>query len=404
MRSRLVCAAVVALLVLMLTASAYAGVAREYEVMKPNHSDLYFHRAMGISDSGIVYGGATQIGTQEYGVYRYNVHTGAAEFTNQMHAARDINNSGAVVGLYNARNGENQYCVWNANGSVSDLSQMRLSSFPEVSINDSGYVMGERNTQLNDTQSPYFVWEAESGVSNAPTPNVPGFWLVNDFNNKDYFLGKMTTGTIVIDGSSPPIDDLPGTPHIIDSADSREAIWSADGDYIEIDIPDEYLYPASYTTSQCLYMNDLNQVAGRIKSGDYNHIFRWDSSTGVVDITAGVIGDLYCADFNNAGQVLIEGTLWNGPEAVGVHYIWDAEDGLVEVENLIDPASDWVLGNFRGFNSDGWIVSGAWNQVTHESCDIVLRPLTTPEPGSILAIAVGLIGLAGFTTRQRTPR
>ncbi|MEN6357202.1 MAG: PEP-CTERM sorting domain-containing protein [Armatimonadota bacterium] len=393
--------ALVCAFVVLAAAPVCAKVASKYEVVDiVGTQDIYINTALGINNSGVIYGSAYQRSTSTWGIYRYNTTTGATGFTDQMHIARDINNSGAIVGFYSMRNGEDQYCVWNADGSITDLPHMQVSYYlsgSNTSINDSGVVLGNSNGSILSRTST-FIWTQGTGISAPPLPAGSDVWTVNGFNNNGYYLGTYQKGlnTIISDVPIPLPDIVDGPPYVYSVPEYRDAIWSGDGSYSEI------LSPAENQTLRCNFLNDQNQVTGTIYSGNNEtHVFLWSSADGMLDITPGVGNDFWCDALNNNGQVLLEGCTHIGDTYTGGNYIWDADDGLVSVQNLIDPESGWHLENFRGINDNGWIVSGAYNEITHESRDIVLRPITTPEPGSVVALIAGLVGLAGFASRRK---
>lgn len=368
--------ALICAFLVLAAAPVCAKVASKYEVVNiAAPQDIYINTISGINNSNTIYGSAYQRSTSTWGVYRYNIDTGKTDFTDQMAFVGDMNSSGAIVGYYTMRNGTYQYCVWNADSSITDLPHMQSSIDLSSSINNSGDVLGQSSGSILRRTSS-FIWNPGSGVSTPPLPSSTDVCNITDFNNNGYYLGRHFS---------------PG-----DSESGINAIWSGDGSYYEIKNPNKS------QSQKCEFLNDKNQVAGTSYYGNNEtHVFLWSAADGMLDLTPGVGNNYWCNALNNNGQLLLAGGSLIGGAYVGGDYIWDADDGLVSAQDLIGPGSAWQVVNCRGINDNGWIVSSAINQITVNGGDIVLRPITTPEPGSVVALIAGLVGLAGFASRRK---
>lgn len=129
---------------------------------------------------------------------------------------------------------------------------------------------------------------------------------------------------------------------------------------------------------------------------------------------------------NNRGEVVGRSAGGSGSRA----FLWSAEDGMVNLNQLIDPESGWILDVASGINDSGMIVgTGRINGVSRA---FLLTPLgsgsngpgggpigplnppgsgnpnhhVTPEPGSIVLALLGAGGLGsvGWIRRRRKGR
>lgn len=364
-----------------------SGVANaKYDVQMIYNDSISLPTIIGITNSGVICGkGNTSIGCK-WGVFRYYVDTNKTEFTDQMLDASDMNNTGTVAGFYSKRNGDKQFCIWSANGTITDLpmvTNLGSGCYDYARINDAGKVIGHSNSFPGFD----FVWDATSGKSSPVKPDN-WKWSAIDINNFGSYLEKNETWSPTgLFGGSSSINNL-----------STNAIISENGVYHEID---------NNSKTKWMFLNDRNQVAGIEKADGYTHVVQWDSIRGKVDITAGENCNYSCLAQNNLGQILLKGGITVVDSTPGLqllypnYYVWDAIGGLQSISDLIGIGNGFQISSCQAINDKGWIAGYGWNNATHNEQLFLLRPLTTPEPGSVISILVGLIGLGGLAAKRR---
>lgn len=72
--------------------------------------------------------------------------------------------------------------------------------------------------------------------------------------------------------------------------------------------------------------------------------------------------------------------------------VWNLNDGLVDMNTLIDPDSNWILTSAKDINDLGWIVGQGYHNGVYTS--FLARPTeAVPEPASVTILALGVGGL-----------
>jgi probable HAF family extracellular repeat protein len=105
-------------------------------------------------------------------------------------------------------------------------------------------------------------------------------------------------------------------------------------------------------TATAVALNDLGQVtgsAGVTADGRIFHAYRWNQSTGMVDLTSTMRRNSQAADINEKGQVA--GTvIGTGPGLLSHGFFWSTQTGLLDIGQL--DAYSWAT----AMNDNGTIV------------------------------------------------
>ena len=102
--------------------------------------------------------------------------------------------------------------------------------------------------------------------------------------------------------------------------------------------------------------------------------------------------DVHALDINYYGQVV--GSYGNDPGGTGRAFLWDIANPNSMLHLLIPGVGDPYGSYAEGINDDGFIV-GRY-KLTNSGPDYYFLATPVPEPGTILLLSSGLIGLIGL--------
>lgn len=134
-----------------------------------------------------------------------------------------------------------------------------------------------------------------------------------------------------------------------------------------------YPLPGADYVSPATGINSSNQVVGQTAyvGGDftYFHAYLWSKGKGMTDL--GVLGSGPASSqaqaINDNSQVVG----WSGSSA----FIWSQEQGMVDLNTLIDPNSGWVLNSANSITNNGLIAGSG--MINGESHAFLLTPKTS---------------------------
>jgi probable HAF family extracellular repeat protein len=124
---------------------------------------------------------------------------------------------------------------------------------------------------------------------------------------------------------------------------------------------------AESSYSEAYAINNLGQVVGLFVTADDEwHGFLWENGE-MRDL--GDLGIFGYASINDHGEVVVDSGPW----------IWDADNGLRDVNDLIPPASGWVIESLSDINNAGEIVG--WGLHGGQTRAFLLTPVETAQIG-----------------------
>ncbi len=288
-------------------------------------------------------------------------------------SAASINNHDQIVGSSRNASGASHAYLWDGTHGMQDLGIMQEgSSGGAYAINDAGQVVGVEISMLDVTMYG-FLWDSSEGMRNldmvdgqqavaAEDINNSGQvvgWLYEDYAYTDGFLWDPTDGMQTLasvcgqQGLACAINDSGQICAM--SLDYMSAFfWDSDSEIYTIinDSEDDWFYvPAS--------LNNSGVVVGYYYQGLDVRGFIWNEEDGFQEL-ATLGGTSRAFDINNAGQVV--GSSVPEDSDVAHAFYWDADTGVLDLNDLIEPDSGWVLEKASSINDSGHIVgTGTYN-------------------------------------------
>lgn len=308
-----------------------------------------------------------------------------------------INNLNQVVGSLN-----NQAFFWD-NGVMTDLGLGDWSVAND--INDSGSIIGHRNSPDDQALRNVFIYEADGTVINT---NIDGRRTSAKINNNgqamiDYGYRNFDSyGFFVENGNRSDINidthtnQYPGSGSTFvyanDLNNAGQVVGEIGSTFLNLGLPKEgFVWQNGTNTSLGNFLpdeiNDSGQMIGRL--GGKATFYEAGNYIG--------LGDSFSAiALNNAGQIL-----GVGPEG---YQIW--QNGTVtKLGELLDNSIDgWTIKSLKDFNDNGWLTGQAVNDLTGDRHMFVLSPTSdvspVPEANTFVLVGFGLLGFIAFSSRQ----
>src|SRR5262245_15073235 len=263
--------------------------------------------------------------------------------------ARDISDTGVIVGSANSGGTDLGHAVVWSNGTVRDLGTLGTGSFSEAwGVNNHGQVVGWSYTNGGNGLSgvhAFLYTEAEGLVDLTPS-NDNGYAL--DINDSGQVTGYRTAlggyhAYRWMDGAFEDLGVLPGFAHSFGWAISEAGLVTGS--------------PSTAAGNSARFVRST-EPAGLESLG----------GTGEHNVGRGI---------NSTGQVVgVRGQ--SGQRGV----IFTDKAGLRDLNALIDPASGWVILQANDINDAGEIVGYGTNNITGQTNALLLKPVA-PASSSV---------------------
>jgi len=280
---------------------------------------------------------------------------------------KGINEHGMVSGWANHVSAGMSAQLWNTTlGTVIDIGipsgQVRSQG---QDLNDDNVVVGYSLPQFGVDSWRAFKWTADNGI--IPLANFGGeHSYAMDINNSGQIAGMGETAS---GARRACLWDPDGTPHNIGGLGGETWAWG---------------------------INEAAEIVGRseLDNGD-EHAFFYEPVGGMQDL--GTLGGAYsiAVRLNNLGHVVGNAEIDNGDRHAFLY-----KDGVMtDLNDLIDPASGWVLLKADDINDSGQIVG--CGIIGGEQHGVLLTPI--PEPATVGLVVLGS-SLAALLRRRRRKR
>jgi probable HAF family extracellular repeat protein len=279
-----------------------------------------------------------------------------------------INASGEVTGGFSANNNGFVY-----DGSFHELGSLGGTNTIGLGINASGQVVGLSNLTPGALSfSPHaFLWNP--AVPNGPSGTIEDLGTLGGAYSQAIGIndrGQITGYANTVGGDGHAFFWTPSMPN------------GANGTMQDLGT----LGGASSTGNS---INSEGQVAGyAYTNATVYHAFFYDGAMHDLGTLGGI--DSEAESINASGEI----TGWSYefpqfPTSNERAFLWTSNSGMVDLNTLIDPQSDWTLDNATALNDAGQIVG--YGSISGQPHGFLLTPV--PEPSTIVLAVIGA-GLA----------
>ncbi len=329
--------------------------------------------------------------------------------------ALSINRNGQVVGnLWTGANttGTNQAFLWQSGTGMQQINDTGGTSCVATAINNSGQIVGDVVNAGNPNPHPYFY---SGGVMQTLPVAGTAMAINNNGQVVGYYSPDSTDLHPFLWQSGKALQDLGTFGGRISEAtginDSGQiAGWSQTESYSNqvcraflhsgggsINLATDSLGTFGGNASVANAINNSGTIVGWSSDG-------WNAMHGFVHSGGGTLNaasdDLgtsavFVNGINNLGQVVGSMTVLSGGDDAFIDY---GNGSAIDLNDLLEPDSGWLLESAHGINDSGQIVGTG--VIGGQTEAFLLNPIV-PEPSTLALIAAGAAGLLGCGWRRR---
>lgn len=355
--------------------------------------------AAAVNDLGVVVGSAQRADGTTH-AFRWTASGGMVDLGTlggTSSSASDVNRGGLVVGSADRADGRSHAVLWAATGAPVDLGTLGGPASAAAAVNDSGQVAGRADA--DDLYKHPFRWDAATGMTDlvaALSEPAAFYWASVDLNEAGQVAG-------VVDGYDPT---------------------GVEGEYVIAWDPVVGLLPMSFSLAAGGYDGTTAVIddAGRVAGTAYHvadagsgcwpaRAFRWDATSGVVDL--GTLGGCRSWSLDVTSGVVVGASTLATSELAQHAFVWQPATGMRDLGTLGGSQSQAVAVSTAGrvagsaSTSAEQVHAVVWDpparSVTLRATDVadtyVNRFAPTTAFGRSSSLAVG--GTVGYVTYLR---
>jgi len=341
--------------------------------------------------------------------------------------ATGINENNQVVGHSGDSVNFDRAFIWDDVNGMQALGMLGDGNFSYAyGINDSGQVAGAAYIDAGGYESRAFTWDSVNGMQSLGTLDDGSFSEGDAINNNGTIVGGSDSSTYyyqatnsvggILQGLEMPagnggwsqalgVNDAGTAVGYVTYADGTDAAaaWNVGNGQFIYSIGAELLMTDG-TQADFSYANAINEAGWAVGSygNDWGNLGAFLWLDGAVTSLGKLPGSTYSEAYavNESGQIVGFSSFSDDSGFTYSDYsafLW--ENGvLYNLNDHINPGNaDWTLYKAQGINNRGYIVGSGL--IDGEEHAYLLKPV--PEPGTLLLVGAGFIGLTGIRRKGR---